>query len=90
MMGLGGNTLGGCDTSRFSGFKSYGNDLSEAEITTSMLKGHESMMAALTNRGRQIEIIQKLWQNKDAKTGKIQIFWRENSKYFHDFFSYSC
>ena len=35
-----------------------------------MLKGHESMMAALTNRGRQIEIIQKLWQNKDAKTGK--------------------
>ena len=71
MMGLGGNTLGGCDTSRFSGFKSYGNDLSEAEVTQSMLKGHESMMAAMTNRGRQIEIIQKLWQNKDAKTGKI-------------------
>lgn len=72
MMGLGGNTLGGCDTSRFAGFKSFGapNDLSESEVSSSILKGHESMMAALTNRGRQIEIIQKLWQNKDAKTGK--------------------
>ena len=72
MMGLGGNTLGGCDTSRFAGFKSFGapNDLSDAEVSNSILKGHESMMAALTNRGRQIEIIQKLWQNKDAKTGK--------------------
>ena len=71
MMGLGGNTLGGCDTSRFAGFKSFGapNDLSESEVSNSILKGHESMMAALTNRGRQIEIIQKLWQNKDAKTG---------------------
>ena len=27
------------------------------------------MMAALTNRGRQVEILQKMWQNKDAKTG---------------------
>ena len=65
---------GGCDTSKFSHFKSYGspNDLSEAEITSSILKGHESMMAALTNRGRQIEIIQKMWQNKDAKTAVEQ------------------
>ena len=30
------------------------------------------MMAALTNRGRQIEIIQKMWQNKDAKTAVEQ------------------
>ena len=73
MMGLGGNTLGGFDTSKFSNFKSYGNgnDLtSEADVSNSILKGHDSMMAALTNRGRQIEIIQKLWQNKDAKTGE--------------------
>jgi hypothetical protein len=62
---------GGCDTSKFSGFKSYGhpNESSEAEVTSSILKGHDSMMAALTNRGRQVEIIQRLWQNKDAKTG---------------------
>ena len=72
MMGLGGNTLGGYDSSRFANFKSFGapNDLNEAEVSNSILKGHESMMAALTNRGRQIEITQKLWQNKDAKTGK--------------------
>ena len=51
-----------------------------------MLKGHESMMAALTNRGRQIEIIQKLWQNKDAKTGKyfFRLFFR---RFFVDFSS---
>ncbi len=73
MMGLGGNTLGGCDTSRFAGFKSFQNDASESEVSLSILKGHESMMAALTNRGRQIEIIQKLWQNKDAKTGTFWI-----------------
>ena len=29
------------------------------------------MMAALTNRGRQVEILQKMWQNKDAKTGML-------------------
>jgi len=74
MMGLGGNTLGGYDSSRFAGFKSFGapNDLNEAEVSNSILKGHESMMAALTNRGRQIEITQKLWQNKDAKTAVDQ------------------
>ena len=73
MMGLGGNTLGGYDSSRFSGFKNFGgpNEPNDLEVSNSILKGHESMMAALTNRGRQIEITQKLWQNKDAKTGKI-------------------
>ena len=61
MMGLGGNTLGGYDSSRFAGFKNFGapNDLNEDEVRNSILKGHESMMAALTNRGRQIEITQK-------------------------------
>ena len=73
MMGLGGNTLGGYDSSRFSGFKNFGgpNEPNDLEVSNSILKGHESMMAALTNRGRQIEITQKLWQNKDAKTGKL-------------------
>ena len=73
MMGLGGNTLGGYDSSRFSGFKNFGgpNEPNDTEVSNSILKGHESMMAALTNRGRQIEITQKLWQNKDAKTGKL-------------------
>ena len=30
------------------------------------------MMAVLANRGRNLEIIQKLWQSKDAKTGDLQ------------------
>jgi hypothetical protein len=32
------------------------------------------MMAVLANRGRHLEIIHKLWQSKDAKTGKIWWF----------------
>ncbi len=43
-------------------------DLSEAEVTSVILKGHESIMTVLTNRGRQLEITHKLWQSKDAKT----------------------
>jgi len=48
MMGLGGNTLGGYDSSRFAGFKNFGapNDLNEDEVRNSLLKGHEPMMAA--------------------------------------------
>lgn len=62
--------------SRFSNYKNYQTtELSEQEVTSSILKGHESMMAVLTTRGRNIEIIHKLWQNKDAKAGKkILIF----------------
>ncbi len=58
-------------TSRFSAYKGYtaSDEFSEAEVTSSMLKGHESMMSVLATRGRNIEIVHKLWQNKDAKTG---------------------
>ncbi len=112
MMGLGGNTLGGYDTSKFSAFKSYGPptgnkqtnksksvclhylftfaDLSEPEVANSILKGHESMMAALTNRGRQIEIIQKLWQNKDAKTGNNESGSGECRVTFNGFYVFSA
>ncbi len=58
-------------SSRFSAYKDYGSpsDLSESEVTSTILKGHESMMAVLATRGRSVEIVHKLWQNKDAKTG---------------------
>ena len=58
-------------SSRFSAYKGYGqaNELSESEVTSSILKGHESMMAVLATRGRNLEITHKLWQNKDAKAG---------------------
>ena len=64
------------DNSKFSAYKSYcqpaSHELSEAEVTSSILKGHDSMMAVLANRGRHLEIVHKLWQSKDAKTGKEQ------------------
>ena len=79
------------NTSKFSAYKSYcqPNELSEAEVTSSILKGHDSMMAVLANRGRNLEIIQKLWQSKDAKTGDLQftlalqavlLMWHTSSK----------
>ena len=57
--------------SRFSAYSRYQDQdgLSESEVTSSLLKGHESMMSVLSRRGRNIEIIHKLWHNKDAKAG---------------------
>jgi hypothetical protein len=39
-------------TSKFSAYKSYcqPNELSEAEVTSSILKGHDSMMTVLVSR----------------------------------------
>lgn len=59
--------------SKFSAYKDYGGigeDMSESEVTSSIVKGHDAMMAVLTTRGRNMEIIQKLWQGKDAKAGE--------------------
>ncbi len=73
MMGMGtsSSSSSSSDYSRFSAYsKNFDSDLSEADVTASMLKGHESMMRVLAARGRNVEIIHKLWQNKDAKTGK--------------------
>ena len=67
----GGGGVGG--GSKFSAYKEYvqsPSELSEREVTSAIQKGHQSMMAALTTRGRNMEIIHKLWQNKDAKAGE--------------------
>ena len=71
-LGLAINTNGSAPQSRFSAYKNYGQtgELSESEVTSSLLNGHESMMAVLASRGRNLEITHKLWQNKDAKTGE--------------------
>ena len=53
------------------------SELSEREVTSAIQKGHQSMMAALTTRGRNMEIIHKLWQNKDAKAGECMDGTRE-------------
>lgn len=41
--------------------------MSEAEVLSSMMRGHESMMAVLTSRHRSLQIIYSLWHNKDLK-----------------------
>ncbi|OAD54327.1 Katanin p80 WD40-containing subunit B1 [Eufriesea mexicana] len=43
------------------------NEMSEAEVLNSMMRGHESMMAVLTSRHRSLKIIYSLWHNKDLK-----------------------
>jgi hypothetical protein len=62
---------GGNDGSRFSSYKGYVHEVSESEVTSSILKAHQGIMAALTTRGRNLEIIHKMWTNKDAKTGRF-------------------
>nr|XP_012148526.1 PREDICTED: katanin p80 WD40 repeat-containing subunit B1 isoform X4 [Megachile rotundata] len=43
------------------------NEMSEAEVLNSMMRGHEPMMTILTNRHRSLQIIYSLWHNKDLK-----------------------
>jgi len=61
------------DFSRFTTYKGIADTSSaeptESEAASGIVGGHRSMMSALTSRGRNLEIIHKLWQNKDAKTG---------------------
>ncbi|XP_053981414.1 katanin p80 WD40 repeat-containing subunit B1 isoform X2 [Hylaeus anthracinus] len=44
------------------------NEMSEAEVLNSMMRGHESMMAVLTNRHRSLQIIYSLLHHKDLKS----------------------
>ena len=60
---FGGLQLSPAESDKFGGF-GQASDLSESEVTSSILKGHDNMMAVLTARGRNIEIIRKLWQGK--------------------------
>ncbi|XP_078046137.1 katanin p80 isoform X3 [Augochlora pura] len=43
------------------------NEMSEAEVLNSMMRGHESMMTVLTNRHRSLQIIYSLMKHKDLK-----------------------
>lgn len=42
-------------------------EMSEAEVLTSMMRSHDSMMAVLKTRHRSLQIIYSLWHNKDLK-----------------------
>ncbi|XP_076647784.1 katanin p80 isoform X1 [Halictus rubicundus] len=43
------------------------NEMSEAEVLNSMMRGHDSMMTVLTNRHRSLQIIYSQMQHKDLK-----------------------
>ncbi|GAB6032812.1 Katanin p80 WD40 repeat-containing subunit B1, variant 2 [Chamberlinius hualienensis] len=42
-------------------------EMSEAEAISSIIKGHDSMIAVMNNRLRNVQIIYTLWTNKDLK-----------------------
>ncbi|XP_026271697.1 katanin p80 WD40 repeat-containing subunit B1 isoform X2 [Frankliniella occidentalis] len=42
-------------------------DMSEAEVLSSIMRGHESMMTVMNGRHRSLQIIYSLWHNKDLK-----------------------
>ena len=62
------NQFGKMSVSNSSPFGWPQTELSESEVTSSILKGHPNMMAVLTARSRNINIIRQMWTNKDAKT----------------------
>uniref|UniRef100_A0A0V0GA12 Katanin p80 WD40 repeat-containing subunit B1 n=1 Tax=Triatoma dimidiata TaxID=72491 RepID=A0A0V0GA12_TRIDM len=43
-------------------------DMSEAEVLSSIMRGHDSLMAILESRTRNLQIVYSLWQNKDLKS----------------------
>jgi len=47
-------------------------ELSESEVTSSIIKGHSNMMAVLSARSRNMAIVRQMWQTKDAKTAVEQ------------------
>ncbi|XP_014270518.1 katanin p80 WD40 repeat-containing subunit B1 isoform X3 [Halyomorpha halys] len=42
-------------------------DMSEQEVLSSMMRGHDSIMAILATRQRNLQIVYTHWQNKDLK-----------------------
>lgn len=53
---------------RSYGYQRNFPEMSEAEVLSSIMRGHESMLAVLKNRERNLQIIYSLWKNKDLKT----------------------
>jgi len=61
--------------SKTFGYQQTFPDMSEAEVLSSIVRGHDSMMAVLTSRQRSLQIIYSLWHNKDLKVTIITIIW---------------
>lgn len=46
-------------------------EMSEAEAISSIVRGHDSMIAVLMNRHKNLQIVRALWTNKDMKVKLI-------------------
>lgn len=62
---------GGGGANGFGGFD-WPVQLSESEVTSSILRDHTNVEAVLRSRHRHLEVIRQLWQTKDAKTAVEQ------------------
>ena len=62
------NKFGKMSVSNSSPFGWPQTELSELDVTSSILRGHSNMMTVLTARSRHITIIRQMWTGKDAKT----------------------
>lgn len=45
-----------------------GNEMSEQEVLSSIMRGHTSMMSVISSRTRGLQVTHKLWQTKDLRT----------------------
>ena len=66
------NQFGKMSVSQNMAFGWPQTELSESEVTSSILKGHSNMMAVLSARSRNINIIRQMWHSKDTKTAAEQ------------------
>ena len=66
------NQFGKMSVSQNMAFGWPQTELSESEVTSSILKGHSNMMAVLSARSRNINIVRQMWHSKDAKTAAEQ------------------
>ena len=64
--------------------------MSEAEVLSSIMRGHDSMMTVMSGRHRSLQIIYSLWHNKDLKACVVYV--SRDKKYFpfQNIFSYSA
>ncbi|XP_018910096.2 katanin p80 WD40 repeat-containing subunit B1 isoform X2 [Bemisia tabaci] len=63
-----GDTPVGLEPNEFLPKRGSGGQLSEAEVISSVMRGHEDMMRVLISRQRNLQIIFSVWHTKDLKS----------------------
>ena len=50
------------------------SDMSEAEAVSSIMKGHSSMMAVMSSRRRNLQIVRAMWTSDSIKVNYHETF----------------